>query len=676
MSLNASKQSGYIYVLSNKSFPDLYKVGYTTRELNMRVAELSGSTGVPTPFIIEYSQHFNNCIEAEKVIHSMLDIHGGRVASNREFFKLSLESVIDTVKYVKKVLDKNEGGYVVEEKVLPIEKIYIKEAKEIIDRERILGGEKKAENKLKEAAILGDREAYFLLGKLYNEESFETTYSIDKSIKMYHQVIKMESETDKKYSEESLGIVTTMLKTELRRLINEKSSVKSQTKKSRQLQSRINDLQIILKNIWKDYLSSFETKHLLSMSLDDIFDILSQLIKSNWKYYITSSTYGWIPSNRNILNAIIYYTRDYHLENEMPYMNTKLKPQEKHIIKSMYVDMYSKLQLLRRPKFDILSIESNTKLTYSLVQIKVLNDTIQKEDVLTIINKNNENQHNTLYVVESITVNNNNVKRIEENEIGIIKLVRSIDENDYINLRNGTGYLVVTGNCSNGLPTISKKKIEAFGRIANVFHQIKLEKEKETEGDTSEIGKYEINLKDETFNNDSITITNNLSDIDEDLSDKHLIDSGSDLINNPNNLISNDSIDNDKNLSDNDPMDNEPIVNEPIYIDKDSVDPPFEMKWYYWPAAIILIIGSLEIIKYILNIPVIRIFVFMIIVFVLMEAIAQLLIYLARHAGEGSDLSDALTMIALIFVAPSRITLWAIERIIGIVNSIIAENKK
>src|SRR5699024_6523201 len=124
----------------------------------------------------------------------------------------------------------------------------------------------------------------------------------------------------------------------------------------------------------------------------------------------------------------------------------------------------------------------------------------------------------------------------------------------------------------------------------------------------------------------------------------------------------------------NDPMDNEPIVNEPIYIDKDSVDPPFEMKWYYWPAAIILIIGSLEIIKYILNIPVIRIFVFMIIVFVLMEAIAQLLIYLARHAGEGSDLSDALTMIALIFVAPSRITLWAIERIIGIVNSIIAEN--
>lgn len=43
---------GFIYILSNKSMPGIYKVGITTNSVRQRATELS-STGVPTEFSIE-----------------------------------------------------------------------------------------------------------------------------------------------------------------------------------------------------------------------------------------------------------------------------------------------------------------------------------------------------------------------------------------------------------------------------------------------------------------------------------------------------------------------------------------------------------------------------------------------------------------------------------------------
>ena len=41
---------GYIYILSNPTFKELYKVGKTSRDPYERAEELSSATGIPTPF--------------------------------------------------------------------------------------------------------------------------------------------------------------------------------------------------------------------------------------------------------------------------------------------------------------------------------------------------------------------------------------------------------------------------------------------------------------------------------------------------------------------------------------------------------------------------------------------------------------------------------------------------
>ena len=44
---------GFVYVLSHPLMPNLLKIGFTTRQVEERVAELSAATAVPGPFIIE-----------------------------------------------------------------------------------------------------------------------------------------------------------------------------------------------------------------------------------------------------------------------------------------------------------------------------------------------------------------------------------------------------------------------------------------------------------------------------------------------------------------------------------------------------------------------------------------------------------------------------------------------
>lgn len=87
--------SGYVYILMNLSMPDLVKIGLTTRTLDERLSELSGATGVPTPFILIYRRFFENCLVAENQIHSLLSNY--RLSNNREFFKIPVHEAIDAL---------------------------------------------------------------------------------------------------------------------------------------------------------------------------------------------------------------------------------------------------------------------------------------------------------------------------------------------------------------------------------------------------------------------------------------------------------------------------------------------------------------------------------------------------------------------------------------------------
>lgn len=88
---------GYLYVLANSAMPGLVKIGKTTRNPSDRASELSGVTGLPTPFIVVYEQLFQDCSEAEIFVHAYLEQKGFRVSENREFFNAPVNNVIRAI---------------------------------------------------------------------------------------------------------------------------------------------------------------------------------------------------------------------------------------------------------------------------------------------------------------------------------------------------------------------------------------------------------------------------------------------------------------------------------------------------------------------------------------------------------------------------------------------------
>ena len=94
---------GFIYVLINASLKDMVKIGKSTRDPSERAAELSNSTGVPTPFHVAFEVYVSDYTKAENYIHQHLDTLGFKVSPNREFFHIPLKSVIPIMLEVQKL---------------------------------------------------------------------------------------------------------------------------------------------------------------------------------------------------------------------------------------------------------------------------------------------------------------------------------------------------------------------------------------------------------------------------------------------------------------------------------------------------------------------------------------------------------------------------------------------
>ena len=77
--------------------PGLVKVGKMTRQPSERASELSGVTGVATPFIVVYEDHFPDCDAAEIFVHTQLASAGLRLSDNREFFRASVSDVVKII---------------------------------------------------------------------------------------------------------------------------------------------------------------------------------------------------------------------------------------------------------------------------------------------------------------------------------------------------------------------------------------------------------------------------------------------------------------------------------------------------------------------------------------------------------------------------------------------------
>ena len=87
---------GWIYIATNKAFPQFIKIGESEREPALfRIPELQ-STGVPEPFNCEYQVLVSNYEGLESKVHKTLDKH--RNSRNREFFTCSVSEAIATIR--------------------------------------------------------------------------------------------------------------------------------------------------------------------------------------------------------------------------------------------------------------------------------------------------------------------------------------------------------------------------------------------------------------------------------------------------------------------------------------------------------------------------------------------------------------------------------------------------
>jgi hypothetical protein len=86
-----SENLNSIYILSNKSYENTYKVGWTSLLPEERAEQLSSETGVLHPFKVVYKKKFKDAEKIEKQIHKNFSEY--RVKRNKEYFEISLEEL-------------------------------------------------------------------------------------------------------------------------------------------------------------------------------------------------------------------------------------------------------------------------------------------------------------------------------------------------------------------------------------------------------------------------------------------------------------------------------------------------------------------------------------------------------------------------------------------------------
>ena len=94
---------GYVYVLSNEAYKNIYKIGSTYGLPEERAEELTG-TGHLSPFKVESHIKIQSAEYYEKNIHNLLKDY--RVKQNREFFEIDLNKIKNCLKQVSEISEK------------------------------------------------------------------------------------------------------------------------------------------------------------------------------------------------------------------------------------------------------------------------------------------------------------------------------------------------------------------------------------------------------------------------------------------------------------------------------------------------------------------------------------------------------------------------------------------
>ena len=85
----------WVYVLANKTMPNLVKIGYTNRTPDKRAEQISRGTGVPIKFSVEFAFKCFNGEQLERELHKYLSPY--RINTEREFFQLTVDEAKRTI---------------------------------------------------------------------------------------------------------------------------------------------------------------------------------------------------------------------------------------------------------------------------------------------------------------------------------------------------------------------------------------------------------------------------------------------------------------------------------------------------------------------------------------------------------------------------------------------------
>lgn len=85
----------WIYILTNKTMPNIVKIGFTDKTPDKRAQQISRSTGVPISFSVAYAFKCFNAHALEGEIHRYLN--PCRVNNDREFFQISVEEAKEAI---------------------------------------------------------------------------------------------------------------------------------------------------------------------------------------------------------------------------------------------------------------------------------------------------------------------------------------------------------------------------------------------------------------------------------------------------------------------------------------------------------------------------------------------------------------------------------------------------
>ncbi len=88
---------GWVYVITTKTMPNLVKVGFSTKDPELRAIELN-NTGNPHPYKVEYDVLVNNPKNVEQATHDLLK--SKNYHENKEWFSCTVREAIAAIKAV------------------------------------------------------------------------------------------------------------------------------------------------------------------------------------------------------------------------------------------------------------------------------------------------------------------------------------------------------------------------------------------------------------------------------------------------------------------------------------------------------------------------------------------------------------------------------------------------